>query len=264
MRYAWAATAALVMAALLIGCAAPVKPKPREINSPVRGEGQAAVFGRAYVVEDILGFHPIESQTATVYIRDESDGTVFKFDTNDNGDFGLYLNPGRYRLLMAQYPEYRFIPNVWFTVPKDTDLLYIGAIVFDDTPTGIVRESELGEWLVMAGAREGKVSQADLDYQVDRKDLADTKFIYSVKDESKDFLFTVRTTSPGLEKSVKVKLMESEGAVAIGKYDDKVLRAKDITAKLEAESNAFEEIFGGIITVLPYAANPIWLLSPAW
>jgi len=265
MRYAMASVLALIMAALLYGCASQQgKAELKKINSPQRGEGQVAVFGRAYVVEDIQGFHQIASQEASVYIKDESDGEVFKFSTNDNGDFGLYLNPGRYRVLMAQYDEYRFIPNVWFTVPKGDDLLYIGAIEFDGTPTGIVRQSQLGEWLVLSDTRNDKPNESALDYQVDKEDLADTKFIYSIKDESEEFLFNVKIASPGLEDSVDVKLMESVGAVAVGKYDEKVLRTKDISRRLEADSAALEEIFGGVITVIPYAANPLWLITSPW
>jgi len=266
MRYAWTAAIVLVMAALLYGCAStPGKAGLREIESPERGKGQVAVFGRAYVVEDIEGFHPIESQEATVYIEDESDGEIFKFSTNENGEFGLYLNPGRYRFLMAQYCDYRFIPNVWINVPKDDDLLYVGAIEFDGTPSGIVRQTELSDWLINSDPRgRDNMSDRELDFQRGKVRLADTKFIYTIKDESEEFLFNVKMASPGLEDYVKIKLMVTEGAVAVGKYDEKVHRAKDVTNKLEAESRAFEEIFGGVISSIPYAANPLLLLTPPW
>jgi len=228
----------IVMAAALAACA--TSPKTAEVSMPraevpERAEGEAAVFGKVRVVENILGVHEVENQDSAMYLEDTASGKSYKIRCDDDGGFGVYLPPGAYRVKLVNADEYRFIPFAGFTVPQDADALYVGTIEFDGTPTGIYK----GEY----------------DW------FADTKFIYSIKDESDEFMADLRRFSDKADERVTVKLMTTEGAVAIGNYEDKVMRSDDVIRNMESRRDAVEHVVGGAVLSLPYIINPVWLFT---
>jgi len=228
----------LLFSAMMSACATSpdtVEVTAPEAQVPERAEGEAAVFGKVRVVENILGYHEIENQDSAMYPEDASRGGSYKVKCDDDGSFGVYLPPGVYRIKLVNADEYRFIPFAGFTVPEGTEALYVGTIEFDGTPTGIYK----GEY----------------DW------FADTKFIYSIKDESEDFMAGLRMYTPDAGDRVTVKLMTSEGAIAIGNYEDKVFRSQDVVGGMAARRDAVEHIVGGAIMSLPYIINPVWLFT---
>jgi hypothetical protein len=226
----------MFMAALFAGCAtAPDKVDIAEPDVPERAEGEVAVFGKVRVVEDIQGVFEVKDQDSAMYVKDEATGINYKLKCAGDGSFGVYLPPGAYRVKLVNADDYRFVPFASFTVPEGSDALYIGTLELDGSPSGVYK----GEY----------------DW------FADTNFIYSIKDESAGFLAGVRKVSPGAESRVAVMLMEPEGSVAIGSYDDKVLRSQDVIDGMAARKDAVEHIVGGALMSLSYVINPIWMLT---
>jgi len=226
---------ALFIAIAALGCATPaerVEFKQDKVATPTPAQGDMAVFGKVRLMEKVLVRMPVEKNDASVYLRNKDTKVTYKISCSNAGEFGVYLPVGSYIVRGVKVGGYTFKPeSLSLDLPLGHVAVYTGAIVFDGTPTGV------------------------------DPDTGDTRFIYSVKDEYKDFVSGVRKARPDADTLISKMIFKPVGAIALGGYPKNVFRAKDIENDLDARSKAIEEAADGGFISLLYFINPLTLLS---
>ena len=209
---------------------APASSTPAEPPSPE--EGEAAVLGRIQVIEYINKTPmPAPDSSGYAYLSSAGGDETYEVRCNKSGDFGVYLRPGQYSLVAVHMDGYRFVTDITLSVPEGRKAVYAGTLVLDGTPTGFVPDSD------------------------------DTKFVYSVKDDFKDFMAEARKTRPGVDELIAKSMFTPSGGIATGSYPNRLHRSKDVKNYLEGRGNALEEVATGVIIVIPYVLDPLWLFA---
>ncbi|HEY3346571.1 MAG TPA: hypothetical protein VGK71_03000 [Nitrospirota bacterium] len=225
---------AFAFALLLAGCSSSTDLVKREAPGPA-SDGRPAVFGKISLIENINGrYLPVQEQDAWIYLRTrDASGKLQtkKISCASDGSFGVYLSPGTYDLALIAHNGYRFVTNMKLTVPANTEAIYAGTVVLDGSPGGTV---------------VGK------DY---------TNFAYTVRDDQKEFVQTVKAAAPDANVRIDKYLIAPRGGIATGEYPRKVFRAKDVNSNLAARSDAAEDAVSGAVETLSYIINPIWIFG---
>ena len=199
---------------------------------PKPEEGEAAVMGRVLVTENINRLTmPVPDTSGYIYIRDTASDRTYEVRCSAAGDFGAYLPPGRYSLAEVEMDGYYFATDITITVPSGRKAVYAGTLKFDGTPSGVVPGS------------------------------GDTKFVYTVVDEFKDFVAEAKKTRPDVEELIAKSMFTPKGGLATGSYPDRVNRAKDVQRYLQGRGDALEEVATGVVYVIPYILNPLWVFG---
>lgn len=222
---------ALALAFFTTGCATSADRVRVTTEIPRPEAGEVAVFGGISLVEEIHVFLPNEEQDGNIYLQPEASDRKIRISCSDAGRFGVYLKPGSYKVELVRVDGYTFRPDILLIVPAGYKAVYAGIIELDGTPTGIDPET------------------------------GDTVFVYSILDESKEFVDMLRKEAPGSESQVYKSLFRSHGALSTGCYPTKVFRADDLKNDLRARTGAVEEVVEGVVTALTYVINPVWLFT---
>jgi hypothetical protein len=225
---------ALALSLMLAACATTAKRVEVDAEKlPEPKKGEVAVLGSVRLIEFVVKVPlPTDEQDSAMYLRTAGGDKKYKVKCSGAGDFGVYLPVGSYKVYKINVAGYTFAPDsLTLDVPKDNKAAYAGAIVLDGSPTGV-------------------------DADTDR-----TIFVYSVKDEYKEFLAAVKDAVTDKDVKVARSLFKAGDSRAVGSYPNKVLRAEDVRDKLEAGSKDVEEAVGGVLISLPYIISPVWILS---
>lgn len=225
---------ALAMSLMLAACATTAKRVEVDAEKlPEPKKGEVAVLGSVRLIEFIVKVPlPTDEQDSAMYLKTVGGDKKYKVKCSGAGNFGVYLPVGSYKVYKINVAGYTFAPDsLTLEVPKDNKASYAGAIVLDGTPTGV-------------------------DSDTDR-----TIFVYSVKDEYKEFLAAVKDAVTDKDVKVARSLFKAADSRAVGSYPNKVLRAEDVRDKLEAGSKDVEEAVGGMFISLPYIISPVWIFS---
>jgi len=228
----------VLIAAFLTGCAA----APRDLISsagkdiskvPRPNAGESAVFGKVVLLENFLNrYLPAKDQAASIYINPtDKPGELTKISCSDKGEFGIYLAGGFYRVTKVAVGGFVFETDLTLIVPADQPAVYVGTLVFDGTPDGVEQGT-------------GK-----------------SKFAFVVRDDQKDLESSVRKELPGVDAKFYRSIMKPADGMITGKYPSKVFRVSDVQRDLEARKATVEVVVGGVVTVIPYIINPVWIFT---
>jgi len=239
-KLAWPWLAALIFA----GCASTPHVATLQKDIPPAPEGQAAVFGRVVLLNTINRVSmPADDLDASIYLYDDNAKKTYKICTIASGDFGVYLPPGTYRAVTIKTQGFKFVSDLKVTVPDDQKAVYAGTIILDGEPDGVI-PGTVNSSIVHASKRLFLGT-------------ADTRFVYQVKDEQKEFEARLKRAAPTADVKFTKALFWPKGGVAAGYYPDKVNREQDLAERLKASSSVIEDTVGGAIIALPYLLNPL-------
>ena len=229
-KYVYYTFLALALGYALMGCATGAKAVKLEMP-PAPAQGEAALFGKVQLLERVNKVYlPVDDHDGALYLHKAGTDKTYRIAVSDSGDFGVYLPSGDYEMLSVSLNGYDFRPGLKLTIPEGQPAAYAGTLVLDGTPTGALPGSE-------------------------------TSFVFTVRDEYRQFVTAVRKAAPTADVKVARSLLSPAGGVAPGSYPDKVHRAKDVKSNLSARTDAVEEVVGGILIALPYYINPVWLFT---
>jgi hypothetical protein len=218
--------AVLAAAVFLAACATKTGKAVKDtMAEPAKGE--VAVFGKVSLQEEIGIRMPTGGQDATLYLKDTANPVTIKVNCEDTGDFAVYIKPGVYELGRVDVSGYEFEPDIRLTVPDINKPVYVGHIDLDGMPTGV--ETGTGK----------------------------SVFVYTVKDESKDFSRELDNKSPGSGRLLVKSIFKPGKSLATGEYPAKVMRTGDIQNDLNARTKVVEEVVTAAFVTL---TNPLWLL----
>jgi hypothetical protein len=225
-----------VLALALVACAATPKKVEMEKNEiPAPAKGEVAVFGKVRLVEYVGRVHmPAQKLKGNLYLKQDGSDNTYRVHLSNSGEFGVYLPAGAYKVVRIMANGYLFEPeSLALGVPSGAAVaaVYAGTVSLDGTPSGV------------------------------EPDSGHTVFVYSVKDEYRQFVSGLKITAPGAESQVTRSLFVPANSIATGTYPVKVFRAEDVGRSLKAKSDDLEEVVAGVIIALPYVINPLWIFT---
>jgi hypothetical protein len=239
-KLAWPWLAALIFA----GCAGAPHVAAIKDNIPPAPAGQAAVFGRVVLLNTLNRISmPADDMEGSVYLRDDVAKKTYKICTVASGDFGVYLPPGTYRAVVIKTQGFKFVSDLTVTVPNDVRAVYTGTIILDGEPDGVI-PGTVDSSIVHAAKRLFLGT-------------SDTRFVYQVKDDQKEFEARLKKAAPTADVEFTKALFGPSGGVAAGYYPDKLNREQDVAERLKASSSVIEDTVGGTVIALPYFLNPL-------
>jgi hypothetical protein len=241
--------AVLLMMIMLAGCAtSPRVTKDIMREAPNPAEGEAAVFGKVTLLELVNKvLMPANEEDGDVYLVNADAKRVYTVRCADSGEFGVYLPAGDYKLVKITFSGYKFVMDLSLTVPADQKAVYIGDLVIDATPTG-----------VLPGTDDlAVVSKAKRYFH----ESVDTRFVYTVKDQQKDFEAKIKKAVPDADIKMAKVILAPRGGLITGYYPNKVYRSKDKFDALVERTEAVEEFVGYVCNYLDYYIQPLFFLS---
>lgn len=238
---------ALLIMTVLAGCAASSKVETKGImhEVPNPAEGESAVFGKVTLLETVNDLlMPANDAAGDVYVVEADVKRMYKIRCSAAGEFGVYLPAGDYKLVRISLPGYNFQTDLSLSVPADQKAVYVGDIVLDGTPTGVLPGTD-GLLLVSKAKRFFS-------------DAPDTRFVYSVKDHQKDFEASVRAAIPDADIKLAKSILTPRGGLATGYYPNKVYRSKDKLDTIAERGEETGEFIGYVCSYLDYYLLPFF------
>jgi hypothetical protein len=237
----------LIMTAL-VGCAtSPRVTKDIMREAPNPAEGESAVFGKVTLLESVDKIlMPTNDTDGDLYFVKADVKRVYKVRCSASGAFGVYLPAGDYKLAKITFSGYKFLLDLALTVPADQKAVYVGELVLDATPTGVLPGTD--DLLIVSRAKRSHGA-------------VDTRFVYTVKDSQKDFEADVKKAVPDTDIKLAKDILAPRGGIATGYYPNKVYRSKDKLDTLIERTDAVVELVGYVCNYLNYYIQPIFFLS---
>jgi hypothetical protein len=240
----------LLMMITLVGCASSKMAQTKGImhEAPNPAEGESAVFGKVTLLETVDNIPmPANEADGEVYFVKADEKRVYKVRCLDSGAFGVYLPAGDYRLTEITFSGYKFLPDLALTVPADQKAIYIGDMVLDASPAGVLPGTD--DLAVVSSSKRFF------------KGAVDTRFAYTVKDNQKEFEADIKKAVPDADVKLAKVILAPRGGVIAGYYPDKVYRSKDKLDTLVQRTEAVEEFVGYVCNYLNYYISPLFFLS---